>query len=213
MSPSLELRRLSLRASLQSALMRSWAKPVLFVLCLLPLVLMMWALARNAAGPNPAEYLIRHTGSWGLRWLCITLAVTPLRQWSGLSSLARFRRMLGLFCFFYVCLHLLSYAWLDKGWSLHDMVRDIGKRPFILVGFTAWTLLLPLAATSFNRAIKALGAPRWQRLHRLIYVIVGLALLHFYWMRAGKHNFAEVEIYAAIVFVLLGARLWRRTHR
>jgi sulfoxide reductase heme-binding subunit YedZ len=128
-----------------------------------------------------------------------------MTKWNGL---ARFRRMLGLFAYFYVVLHLLSYSWFDMGFELGDIAKDIAKRPFILVGFTGFLLLTPLAATSFNRAIKAMGAKRWQLLHKLVYVISGLGLLHFFWMRAGKNNFNEVFIYAAIIGVLLGWRVW-----
>ena len=141
--------------------------------------------------------------------LCATLAVTPLRQLSGWHALARFRRMLGLFTFFYLVLHFLSYAWLDMGFDAQAIARDIPKRPFALVGFTAFALMLPLAATSFNRTIKALGAARWQALHRLVYAIALLGLLHFFWMRAAKNNFGEVAVYAAIVALLLGWRVGR----
>jgi sulfoxide reductase heme-binding subunit YedZ len=121
--------------------------------------------------------------------------------------------MLGLFTFFYGCLHFLAYSWLDMGFVLADITRDIAKRPFILVGFSALVLMLPLAATSFNRAIKALGGARWQALHRLVYLIVLLGLLHFFWMRAGKNDFGEWSIYAVIVTVLLAWRLLRGTGR
>ena len=135
------------------------------------------------------------------------LAVTPLRTIAGLPALARFRRLLGLFVYFYVVVHLLSYSWFDMGFDVADITKDIIKRPFILVGFSAFLLLTPLAATSFNAAIKAMGAKRWQLLHKLVYVIAGLGLLHFFWMRAAKNNFAEVFVYAAIVAVLLGWRV------
>jgi methionine sulfoxide reductase heme-binding subunit len=159
-------------------------------------------------GANPAEYLIRSTGDWTLRLLCITLAVTPLRVIAGLPTLQRFRRMLGLFVYFYVALHLLSYSWFDMSFDVADIAKDIAKRPFILVGFSAFVLLTPLAATSFNRAVKALGAKRWQSLHRLVYAVAGLAILHFFWMRAAKNNFAEVFVYASILALLLGWRVW-----
>ena len=137
----------------------------------------------------------------------VTLAVTPLRQWTGWAALARFRRMFGLFAAFYASLHFCAYAVFDMGLVWGDIVRDVAKRPFILVGTLALLLMLPLAATSFNRAIRALGATRWQRLHRLVYAIALLAILHFFWMRAGKNDFAEVAVYAAILAVLLGWRL------
>jgi sulfoxide reductase heme-binding subunit YedZ len=185
------------------------AKPLLFALCLLPFAWLLYGAASNQLGANPAEYLIRATGDWTLRFLCIVLAVTPLRVLSATPALARFRRMLGLFMYFYVLLHLLSYSWFDMGFEVADIAKDIAKRPFILVGFAAFVLLTPLAATSFNRAIRALGARRWQALHRLLYAIAGLGILHFFWMRAGKHNFAEVAVYAAILALLLGWRVWQ----
>ncbi|MBC5764846.1 sulfite oxidase heme-binding subunit YedZ [Ramlibacter albus] len=192
------------------ALLHPAAKPVLFALCLLPFAWLVFGIFADKLGANPAEYLERSTGDWTLRFLCITLAVTPLRVMANLPPLARFRRMLGLFTYFYVVLHFLCYAWFDMGFDWAETAKDIAKRPFILVGFAAFLLLTPLAATSFNRAVKALGAKRWQALHKLVYVIAGLGILHFFWMRAGKNNFAEVFVYAAILGVLLGWRLVRR---
>lgn len=189
-------------------LLHPGAKPLVFVLCLLPFAWLFYGALTDGLGANPAEYLIRSAGDWTLRFICIVLAVTPLRVIGKVNALARFRRMLGLFAYFYVVVHLLSYAWFDMGFEFADIAKDIAKRPFILVGFSAFVLLTPLAATSFNRAIKALGAKRWQALHRLVYVIAGLGLLHFFWMRAGKNNFAEVFVYAAIVGLLLGWRAW-----
>jgi len=186
------------------------AKPLLFAAALLPLATLLYGAVADTLGANPAEALIRSTGDWTLRFLCLTLAVTPLRQWTGWHALARLRRLLGLFTFFYGVLHFLCFAWLDMGFALDAIVRDIAKRPFILVGTAALLSMLPLAATSFNRAIKALGAQRWQRLHRLVYATAGLAILHFFWMRAGKNDFAEVAVYAGVLSVLLGWRLWRR---
>ena len=185
------------------------AKPLIFVACLLPAAWLFYAAAADLLGANPQEALERGTGDWALRFLCLTLAVTPLRQWTGWHALARFRRMLGLATFGYACLHLLAYSWFDQGFAWGEILRDIGKRPFILVGFSAWLLLVPLAATSFNRAIKALGARRWQALHRAVYAIAGLALLHFFWMRAGKNDFAEWSVYAVVLGGLLAWRAWR----
>ena len=193
--------------SKQKALMHPAAKPALFALCLLPFAWLVYLVATNGAGANPQEYVIRATGDWTLRFICIVLAVTPLRTISNTPQLARFRRMLGLFVYFYVVVHLLSYSWFDMGFDVADIAKDIAKRPFILVGFLGFVLLTPLAATSFNKAIKAMGAKRWQLLHKLVYVISGLGLLHFFWMRAGKNNFAEVFVYAAIIAVLLGWRV------
>jgi methionine sulfoxide reductase heme-binding subunit len=194
---------------MNKVLLHPAAKPVLFVLALLPFAQLVVAVMAHTLGPNPAEALIRSLGDWTLRMLCLTLSVTPLRQWTGWSALARLRRMLGLFTFFYATLHFLSYAWFDMDWAWDQIVLDIAKRPFILVGTTAALLLLTLAATSFNRAVRWLGAARWQQLHRAVYVIAGLALLHFFWMRSAKNDFAEVALYAAIVGVLLTWRLWK----
>ena len=193
---------------MNALLLNKAAKPVVFLLALLPFAWLAWGAFTDNLGANPAEYLIRSSGDWTLRFLCIVLAVTPLRVMTKTPALARFRRMLGLFAYFYVCLHLLSYGFFDMGLDFADIAKDIAKRPFILVGFSAFVLLTPLAATSFNRAIKALGAKRWQMLHRLVYVIAGLGLLHFFWMRAGKNNFGEPVVYAAIIAVLLGWRAW-----
>ncbi|RZI67562.1 MAG: sulfoxide reductase heme-binding subunit YedZ [Variovorax sp.] len=184
------------------------AKPLVFLLCLLPFGWLVFGAFTEGLGANPAEHLIRSTGDWTLRFLCIVLAVTPLRVSFKLTALARYRRMLGLFAYFYVAVHLLSYAWFDMGFEVAEIAKDIAKRPFILVGFAAFVLLTPLAATSFNRAIKALGAKRWQRLHKLVYLIAGLGLLHFFWMRAGKNDFAEVFVYAGIVAALMAWRVW-----
>jgi len=198
---------------MRKLLLHPAAKPLVFVLCLLPLVWLVVAAATNQLGANPAEALIRATGDWTLRALCLVLAVTPLRVLTATPQLARFRRMLGLFVFFYGVLHLLSYAWFDMGFDLADILRDIAKRPFILVGSLALLLLALLAGTSFNRAIKALGGKRWQALHRAVYAVAGLVILHFFWMRAGKNDFAEVALYAAILAVLLGWRVWHRWRR
>lgn len=193
----------------RSALLHPAAKPVLFSFCLLPFAWLFYAAVADRLGANPAEALIRSTGDWTLRFLCLVLAVTPLRVLAHQPALARFRRMVGLFAFFYGVLHFLAYAWLDMGFDLAVIAKDIPKRPFALVGFLALLLMLPLAATSFNRAIKALGAARWQSLHRAVYAIGVLAILHFFWMRAGKHDFAEVAVYAALMAALLGWRLVR----
>jgi sulfoxide reductase heme-binding subunit YedZ len=184
-----------------------WAKPLVFALCLLPLSWLLYRVVQDELGANPQEALIRATGDWALRFLVIVLAVTPLRELSGLSALARYRRMLGVFMYFYALLHFLSYSGFDMGFDVADIFNDIVKRPFILVGSLALLLLTPLAATSFNAAIRAVGAQRWQRLHRLVYAVAGLAILHFFWMRAGKNDFAEVLVYAGILALLLGWRL------
>jgi sulfoxide reductase heme-binding subunit YedZ len=185
------------------------AKPVLFAIALLPFAWLLYCAITDNLGANPQEHLIRSLGDWALRLLCLTLAVTPVRVVTGTPALARFRRMLGLFMYFYVVMHLVAYSVFDKELVWADIAKDIAKRPFILVGFAAFVLLTPLAATSFNRAVKALGAKRWQALHKLVYAIAGLAILHFFWMRAGKNNFTEVAVYGAILATLLG---WRVVH-
>jgi len=183
------------------------AKPVLFLLAMLPVSWLTWGALNDGLGANPAEYLIRSTGDWALRMLCLVLAVTPLRQWTQTPALAKFRRMLGLFVYFYVCLHLLAYSWLDMGLEVLSITRDVVKRPFIFAGFLAFLILTPLAWTSFNRVIRWLGAARWKRLHQTVYVVPVLAVLHFFWMRAGKHNFDEVLVYAFVFVILLGWRV------
>jgi sulfoxide reductase heme-binding subunit YedZ len=185
------------------------AKPLVALMLLLPLAALLWGAVHDTLGANPAETLIRNSGEMTLRCLLLTLAVTPLRQWTDVAALARFRRMLGLLSLSWALLHLLAYAWLDMGLDLGDVVRDVLKRPFILVGSLAMLLMLPLALTSFNAAIKWLGAARWKALHRTVYAVALLALLHFFWMRAGKQNFGDVALYGAILAVLLA---WRLRH-
>ena len=173
-----------------------------------------WLLAQtllDQLGPNPAEALIRATGDWTLRGLCVVLAVTPLRTWLGWPELLRFRRMLGLLVFGYASLHMLCYVWFDMGFDLADTLHDILKRPFIWLGFSGFVILWALAATSFNRAVRWLGGKRWQVLHRGVYGVAVLAVLHFWWMRAGKQDFAEVLVYAGILAALLGWRLLGRS--
>lgn len=197
-------------------LQRAWVKPLVFVACLAPLAWLVVAAASNALGANPAEALIRSLGEWALRFLCLALAVTPLRQLTGQPALARLRRMVGLWAFAYALLHLLAYAWLDRGLEWSELLADIAQRPFILVGTLAWGLLLLLALTSFDAAIRWLGGKRWRALHRAVYLVAPLALLHFYWMRAGKRNWLEVGVYALVLGLLLGWRAysaWRARRR
>ena len=197
-------------------LLRAWVKPLVFVACLAPLAWLVVAAASNALGANPAEALIRSLGEWALRFLCLALAVTPLRQLTGQPALARLRRMVGLWAFAYALLHLLAYAWLDRGLEWSELLADIAQRPFILVGTLAWGLLLLLALTSFDAAIRWLGGKRWRALHRAVYLVAPLALLHFYWMRAGKRNWLEVGVYALVLGLLLGWRAysaWRARRR
>lgn len=185
-------------------------KLVLFLLCLLPLgklALETFAVAGLSLGANPVEELLHRLGKWGLNFLLITLAVTPLRRLSGWTWLLRFRRMLGLFAFFYVTLHFLVYAGLDQRFDLAAIVEDIAERPYITLGMTALLLLLPLALTSTRAMMRRLGR-RWQPLHRLVYPITILGVWHFYWQ--VKLDTLEPLIYAAILAALLGFRLVRR---
>lgn len=187
-----------------------WAKWIVFGLSLLPLLRLIALGFQDRLSANPIEFITRATGDWTLYFLCLTLAVTPLRRLTGLNALIRFRRMLGLFTFFYASLHFLTFIWFDHFFDLAEMVRDILKRPFIAMGFCAFVLLVPLALTSNDFMLRKLGR-RWSVLHRLIYLIAILALLHFWWMRAGKHNFAEPLVMGAVVAVLLALRLiWLR---
>ena len=206
----------SSRATPWPWLLRAWVKPLVFVACLAPLAWLVVAAASNALGANPAEALIRSLGEWALRFLCLALAVTPLRQLTGQPALARLRRMVGLWAFAYALLHLLAYAWLDRGLEWGELLADIAQRPFILVGTLAWGLLLLLALTSFDAAMRWLGGKRWRALHRAVYLVAPLALLHFYWMRAGKRNWLEVGVYALVLGLLLGWRAysaWRARRR
>lgn len=188
------------------------AKVVVFIAMLYPLARLVLLGATVGLGANPIEVITRSTGLWTLVYLCITLAITPVRRLTGVTALARFRRMIGLYAFFFAVLHFTTYIWFDKWFDVAAMVKDIGKRPFITVGFAAFVLLIPLAVTSPKAMVRKLGR-RWQTLHRTIYLIAALAILHFWWMKAGKHDFELPKIYGSIVIVLLGWRVlaWLRT--
>lgn len=181
-------------------------KAALFLLCLVPLAGLIQGIVSDSLGANPIEAVTRSLGDWALRFLLITLAVTPLRRLSGLNWLLRLRRMLGLYAFFYALLHVLSYAWLDQFFDWGDILKDIVKRPFITFGFAAFVLLIPLAATSNNAMIKRLGGRRWQWLHRTVYAIAVFGVLHFWWM--VKLDITQPAIYAAVLSLLLGMRLY-----
>ncbi len=188
-----------------------WLKMVICVAALLPLLRVVYLGFLDRLGANPIEFVTRASGDWTLYFLCLTLAVTPVRRLTGINSLLKFRRMLGLYTFFYACLHFLCFLWFDHFFDLEEMWRDVLKRPFITVGFAAFVLLVPLAATSPDRIRRWLGR-RWAPLHRLIYLIAVLAILHFWWMRAGKNNFGDPLLFGAILALLLGSRLvfrWR----
>lgn len=183
-------------------------KVVVWIVALLPFLRLLYLGATSQFGANPLEFVTRSTGTWTLVMLCVTLSVTPLRRLTGWPWLVRLRRMLGLFTFFYALQHFLLWLAVDRGFDVAYMIQDIGKRPFITMGFAAFVLMVPLAATSFNAAIRWLGGKRWQALHRSIYAIAVLAILHYWWHKAGKNDFGEVSIYAAVVFVLLAMRVW-----
>jgi sulfoxide reductase heme-binding subunit YedZ len=181
-------------------------KALVFVLALLPF-LRIAALVAMQVPVEPVEFITHGSGDWALYLLCATLAVTPLRRFTGWNWLLRLRRMLGLYTFFYAFLHFLTFLWFDHFFDFAAMWKDVLKRPFITVGFSAFVLLIPLAATSTDRMIKRLGR-NWARLHRLIYAIAPLAILHYWWMKAGKHNFEQPIVWGTVVAVLLGLRVW-----
>ena len=191
-----------------SARQVGWIKLAVFLAALIPAVRLLWFGYTDRLGANPIEFITRSTGDWTLYFLCLTLAVTPLRRLSGWNWLVKLRRMLGLFAFFYVVLHFTTFLWFDHFFDLQEMWKDVVKRPFITVGFIAFVLLIPLAATSTNGMVRRLGGKRWQWLHRLIYVIAPLGLLHFWWMKAGKHDFAQPLLFTGIVVLLLGLRIY-----
>jgi sulfoxide reductase heme-binding subunit YedZ len=184
-----------------------WLKAAVFVLALLPLVRIVW-LTVSGALVEPLQYITRGTGDWTLYFLCITLAVTPLRRLAKWNWVIKLRRMLGLFAFFYAFLHFSAFFWFDHFFDLAEMWKDVLKRPFITVGFAAFVLLIPLAVTSTNGMIRRLGGKRWLWLHRLIYVVAPLGILHFWWMKAGKHDFAQPILFGCIVAVLLASRVY-----
>ncbi|HWW70709.1 MAG TPA: protein-methionine-sulfoxide reductase heme-binding subunit MsrQ, partial [Duganella sp.] len=200
----------SVLAYAPSARQASLIKGAVFVLALVPLLRMVY-LTLTGQLVEPLEFITRGTGDWTLYFLCFTLAVTPLRRLTKWNWLIKLRRMLGLYMFFYGCLHFMTFLWFDHFFDFAEMWKDVLKRPFITVGFIAFVLLIPLAVTSTNAMVRRLGGKRWQWLHRLIYVIAPLAILHFWWMKAGKHNFTEPIIYGTILGVLLLMRVyWAR---
>ena len=194
----------------------AWLKPAIIVLSLIPFVRLFVLGFQDRLGANPIEFVTHSTGFWALTFICITLSVTPLRRLTGWQHLVRLRRMLGLFAFFYASAHLLTYVWFDQWFSLEEIAKDIWKRPFITVGFAAFVLLVPLAITSTNRMIRRLGR-RWSQLHRLVYLIAMLGVVHFWWLKEDKNDLSEPWLYAGIVSALLLFRLlypaWQRTVR
>jgi sulfoxide reductase heme-binding subunit YedZ len=202
-----------LRLALRQRLRHPFTKAAVVLLSLLPFAYLCAAVLLDKLGPNPAESLIRSSGDWTLRFLCITLLITPLRMTTQWPEWLLLRRSLGLLTFFYACVHALCYSLFDMSLEWAEIAKDIGKRPFIAVGLVSFVLLMLLAATSFNAAVKAMGAARWRQLHRAVYGIAVLAILHFFWMRATKRNFAEVWLYASLLGALLGWRLVHFTKR
>lgn len=178
-----------------------------FLASLLPLLRLVWLGGNDGLSANPLEFLTRSTGTWALVFLCLCLSITPLRRLSGQPRWGKLRRMLGLYSFFYAALHFGLWFWLDHNLDPFAMWRDVVQRPFIAAGFTAFVLLLPLAATSTRGMVRRLGA-NWVRLHRLVYLIAIAAIVHYWWHKAGKNDFETVRIYAAVVAALLGIRLW-----
>lgn len=186
--------------------MRSPPKAVVWPLLALPALVLLAQALLDQLGANPAEALIRSLGDWTLRLLVLVLALTPLREATGYAGLQRHRRAIGVAVFIYATLHWSAYLLFDQGLDMAAVLADVAKRPFILVGTLAWLLLAPLAATSFNAAVRRLGPARWKRLHRLVYLVAPLVVLHFYWMRAAKGRWGEVAVYGIILAALL---LWR----
>lgn len=178
-------------------------KPLVFVLCLLPLLFLVYGAINNTLGVNPVEAMTRKTGDWAYYLLLITLSVTPLRKLLDLGWLIHYRRMLGLYVFFYACLHLLTYIWFDQYFNVADILRDIIKRPFITIGMVCWALLLPLALTSNQAMIKRLKK-NWARLHKLVYPIAILGLVHHVMMI--KADYQQPLILGAVLLLLLGSR-------
>ncbi|MGE8601427.1 sulfite oxidase heme-binding subunit YedZ [Bordetella trematum] len=182
-------------------------KPLLFVLGLAAALRWVWLGFNDGLGVNPVEFLTRSSGTWTLVWLLVTLAVTPMRRLLGQPALIRLRRMCGLFAFFYASLHMVAWLWWDRGWDAEAVWRDLLERTFVQVGMAAFVLMAALALTSTSRAMRAMGR-RWQQLHRLVYVVGGLAIWHFWLHKAGKNDFRDPILYGLVLAVLLGWRLW-----
>jgi sulfoxide reductase heme-binding subunit YedZ len=188
----------------RALLTSKWTKAALFLICLVPFASLLWRALHSGLGANPVEFVQHATGDWTLRFLVFTLSITPLRKLLNLPDLIRFRRMLGLFAFFYVCLHFLTYIGPDQSFNLGGMWKDVQKRRFITVGFTAFVLLIPLALTSTAGWVRRLGGRRWQMLHRAIYVSAVCGVIHYYWL--VKSDVRKPLFYAALVVILLA---WR----
>jgi sulfoxide reductase heme-binding subunit YedZ len=185
-----------------------WSKVLVFLLCLAPLFRLGWRVWNQDVTANPTEFIQHFTGDWALRLIVATLGVTPLRKLAGVPDLIRFRRMIGLFAFFYACLHLLTYLWLDKLFDVPAMLKDVGRRPFITAGLAAFACLVPLALTSTAGWIRRLGGKRWQRLHSLVYVTAMAAVAHYYWL--VKSDIRQPVLYGTLVALLLAWRVVSR---
>ena len=181
-------------------------KAFIFVLALLPLDRLIWLGFTDGLGANPIEFITRSTGTWALVFLCLTLAMSPLRLITHSIAWIRYRRMLGLFSFFYSCIHFGIWLWLDQNFDLIEMLKDVVKRPFITMGFISFILLIPLAMTSTHWAQQKLGR-RWMQLHRIVYLIAATVVLHYWWHKAGKNDFDTVTIYAIVLSLLLCCRI------
>ena len=190
---------------MRKILVSKWTKAFLFVICFVPLAAIAGPFFHGDIIPNPVEFIQHATGDWILRFLCLTLAITPLRKILKVPELIRFRRMLGLFAFFYACLHFTTYIWFDKLFDLSEIWKDVAKRRYITVGFAAFLLLMPLAITSTQGWIRRLGGRRWQTLHRVIYISAILGVVHYYWL--VKSAIIRPFAYAAVVALLLGWRV------
>jgi sulfoxide reductase heme-binding subunit YedZ len=184
----------------------TFTKIAIFCLSLIPLARLIWLGMYEGLGANPIEFITRSTGTWALVFLCVTLAMTPLRLLTGSTVWIKLRRMLGLFCFFYASIHFSIWFWLDQNLNLQSMWADVIKRPFITMGFLTLVLLTPLAITSNKWAVRQLGR-RWTLLHKLVYVIACTAIFHYWWHKAGKNDLGTVSIYAALIILLLACRI------
>ena len=197
---------------IKTILLSGWTKAVLFLFCLVPVFVLAWHAYHQELTANPVEYITHYTGDWTIRFLMITLSVTPLRLWLHQPHLVRFRRMFGLFAFFYAMLHFTTWFCLDKFFDFQEMGKDIAKRPFITLGLTAVILLVPLAVTSTNGWVRRLGFKRWQKLHRLVYGIALIGVIHYYWL--VKSDVRLPLMYGAIWLALMTPRAigWMRTN-
>ena len=184
----------------------SFLKPIVFLISLVPVARLIWLGIDEGLGANPIEFITRSTGTWALVFLCITLAMTPLRLITSSTTWIKLRRMLGLFCFFYASIHFSIWFWLDQNLNFQSMWADVIKRPFITMGFLTLVLLIPLALTSNQWAVRLLGR-RWTLLHKLVYLIACTAIFHYWWHKAGKNDLGTVSIYAAVIVLLLACRI------